>query len=129
MSAEQITEAMEQFLREHISSLPELELLLLLEKRTRPDWSAAEVAAELRIDPQWTERKLDELHARGLVTCQSGPPERYRFNPGASEQAAIVSQLAQCYERRRVSIITLIYSKPKDHLRNFADAFRLRERK
>lgn len=43
MSADLITEEVEQFLREHISSVPELELLLLLQKRAPTDSSAAEL--------------------------------------------------------------------------------------
>jgi hypothetical protein len=42
---------------------------------------------------------------------------------------AAVAQLAKDYAERRVSVITLIFSKPVDKLRTFADAFRLRKDK
>lgn len=88
-----------------------------------------ELAGELRIDRQWTERKLDEMHARGLLSTEGGASARYRLSDGPSERAALLAQLARCYEERRVTIITLIYSRPRDHIQGFADAFRFREEK
>ena len=40
-----------------------------------------------------------------------------------------VVRLAKDYAERRVTVITLIFSKPVDKLRTFADAFRLRKDK
>jgi hypothetical protein len=37
-----------------------------------------------------------------------------------------IAGLAQAYTDRRVSVITLIFSKPVDKLRSFTDAFKLR---
>lgn len=129
MRPDAIPAQVEQFIVENIGSVAELEVLLLLHKHASRDWSAVEVAEELRIDRDWTTRRLEELRAQAFLSCHGGSPARYRYDGRPPEQDALVAQLAQCYERRRVSVVTLIYSKPKDHIRSFADAFRLREDK
>ena len=45
----------------------------------------------------------------------------------SNELDELVGSLEKVYEERRVSVITLIYSKPVDKVRTFADAFRLRK--
>jgi hypothetical protein len=129
MSAEEISGPVRQFIIDRISSVAELEVLLLLWQRAGQDWSAQEVAKELRIEPDWTAQRLEALRAQGYVTQQSGPAPRYRYAPAAPEQDQLVTDLARSYSERRVSVINLIYSKPRDHIRSFADAFRLREKK
>jgi hypothetical protein len=64
-----------------------------------------------------------------LLTCADTTPPRYRYAPATAEQERVVEDLARCYNERRVSVITLIYSKPRDHIRSFANAFRIREDK
>jgi hypothetical protein len=129
MSADVITARVEQFVLENIGSVAELELLLLLYKHATREWSDAELAEELRIDPAWAGRRLDEMSYKGLLVRQGDPMARYCYSVGSPAQDSLMAALAQCYEKRRVSIVTLIYSKPKDHIRSFADAFRLREDK
>jgi hypothetical protein len=113
-----------QFIGDHISSLEQLEVLLLLAASGPREWDGGSVARELRIDPNSAAGRLEDLAARGLVVERSG---RYRFEPASQELADVVRLLAETYAERRVSVITLIFSKPSDTIRSFSDAFKFRK--
>lgn len=105
----------------------QLELVLLLQAEPGRQWSAADIAAELRVDAAWVASQLDELCRRGILICQRGTIPRYQYGPADPATAAAVATLAALYATHRVSIISMIFSKPVDRLRSFADAFRLRK--
>ena len=106
----------------------QLEVLLLLAGQPGRAWSAPDLAQQLRIDAAWVEGELRGMAGRGLAAVSEGPPPaQFRYEPRSPEQAAAVAELAQAYADRRVTVIGLIYSKPVDKLRSFADAFRIRK--
>jgi len=107
----------------------QLELLLLLQASAGRAWTAAAVAQQLRIDPSWTAGQLSELVARGLAAPATDAPDAFRYAPTPPGLDGTIVQLAKDYAERRVTVITLIFSKPVDKLRTFADAFRLRKDK
>ena len=112
---------------ERISSVVQLEILLLLYAEPARPWTAADVATNLRVDPTWTDAQLSELAAHELVRSEGGTPPAFRYAPGNADLDATVAELCVAYEDRRVSVISLIYSKPTDSLKSFADAFRIRK--
>jgi hypothetical protein len=62
------------------------------------------------------------------MPASTDDPRTFHYAPASgSPLDAAVAQLARDYAERRVTIITLIFSKPVDKLRSFADAFRLRK--
>jgi hypothetical protein len=126
---EAIPNEVRQFLVDQIDSVMQLELVLLLQAEPARQWSAADIAAELRVDAGWVAAQLDELCRRGLLICHRGTALRYQFGPADPGIAGAVSTLAGLYSTHRVSIISMIFSKPVDRLRHFADAFRLRKDK
>jgi hypothetical protein len=69
--------------------------------------------------------RLNDLHARGLLVQKDGPT--YRYGPAQADLNSLVERLAAIYHERRVTIITLIYSKPHTQVQAFADAFKLRK--
>ena len=115
------------FLASHIDSVLELELLLLLRaKRERP-WTAAELAAELKIDPAWAGGQLEKLAGRGILERGEGAVACCRYAPRSPELDAAVAAVAETYATHRVSVIGLIFSKPTSNLKSFADAFRIKQ--
>ena len=114
---------------DRIDSVVQLELLLLLQANAGRAWTAAEVAQQLRIDPSWAAGQLTELASRGLAAPADAPnaSDAFRYAPAPPALDAMVVQLARDYNERRVTVITLIFSKPVDKLRTFADAFRFRK--
>ena len=117
------------FIKAHIDSVLQLEILLLLQAQQQRAWSAAEIAHELRIDPAWTSGQLQDLAAAGLLAASSGTPPAYRYAPRTAELDDAVAGLASAYAARRVTVIGMIFSKPLDKIRSFADAFRIRKDK
>lgn len=124
-----ISDRVRTFVVDQIDSVMQLEILLLLHGGAARDFTAANVARELRIDPAWAEPQLAELCARGLLTCT--PPAHaaavYRYAPKSPELHETIAQLAQAYSTHRVTLTALIFSKPPSPLRSFTDAFRLRK--
>jgi hypothetical protein len=119
---------LQDFLSQHISSVVQLELLLLLHGSSPREWTGDQLAHELRIDPSWARTQADDLCARGLLNCEEAAGQRrYRFSPATPTLQEATDRLARTYADRRVSIISFIYSRPIDQLKAFAEAFRIRK--
>lgn len=114
---------------DHIDSVGQLDVLLLLQRDPKKKWRAASVASELRTDPTWAMDQLEILHARGLLQTIPGPEPAYFYHPSTPALEDAIRGLARAYAERRVSIINIIISKPDDRIQVFADAFRLRKDK
>ena len=119
-----------QFIAEHVDSVMQLEVLLMLAGRPGQVWTSAALAEQLRIDPAWVETQLRAMAAGGLVVVPEGHPStEYRFEPRTADVARAIDDLATAYADRRVTVIGLIFAKPLDKIRSFADAFRIRKDK
>lgn len=114
----------QRFLLAHIDSVEKLEVLLLLRGQSSRAWTGAAVAQELRIAEESARHRLDDLCARGLLSCEG---DAFRYAPGGGGDAQAVDELATTYSLRRVSVISFIFSQPMDRIRSFADAFRLKK--
>jgi hypothetical protein len=125
---EVIPPQVQQFLGDHIRSIAQLELLLLLHADRQRTWSVEDAARELYTAATMTEPMLESLRAIGLAAMSEGPPRRYQYWPKTPELDQIVGELVQLYQQRRVTVINLIYSGPIQKLQNFADAFRIRKK-
>ena len=116
-----------QFIADHIDSVLQLEILLLLLREPEKDFAVADVVTELRVDLAFVTEQLENLCARGMLTCVQGEKKLYRYGPRTPETQRAIEGLRTAYADRRVSVISLIFAKPVDKLRSFADAFRLRK--
>lgn len=113
------------FIREHIHSVEQLEVLLLL-RATGREWTALAVSQEIRTERSSAEARLKDLESRGFLT-RSG--EGYAYKPKTEELGQKVSALASAYAERRYTVINQIFSNPVDRIRTFAEAFELRKKK
>lgn len=127
MTAEALPADVDAFIGEHIHSVEQLEVLLLLRRGRSGSWTPDQIARELRIDPGSAGRRLEDLSARRLVV-KGEPADCYRYAPTDASLDGRVEKLAQAYAERRVSVITRIFTTP-DPAKSFADAFRIKERK
>jgi hypothetical protein len=105
------------------SSAAQLEVLLLL-RQVGGDWTADQVAEQLRIDPAAAAAELDELRERDLLVAAPA----YRYAPRDPAVAAVVDRVAVAYAERRVTVISVIYSQPASAARRFSAAFLLRRK-
>ncbi len=126
MEASGIPDGVRELIVQHIASVAQLEVLLLLFDRRPAAFDAAEVSRELRIDAGSAATLLGDLAARGFLEPTPDGPGRFRF-AATPQLHAILPELAAAYRERRVAVITLIFSKPPDPLRQFAEAFRLKK--
>jgi len=121
-----VPEEVRRFVLQCIDSVEQLEVLLLLHGSPAVVWSAEAVATTLYSNPDSITRRLNGLHARGLLAATE--VSSYRYLPRTPELDATVSLVADTYRLRRVAVITVIASKPMENVRAFSDAFRLRKK-
>ncbi len=115
-----------QFIIDHLNSVAELEVLLLLRTTPEKEWTAAEVGKSLYAATEVSAAQLANLHKCGFLKLQESS---YVYAPTTYEIKDYVDRLAEVYKARHVSVITLIYSKPVDKVQTFADAFKFRREK
>ena len=125
--AEGISADVQRFIEQHIRSVAQLELLLLLRTTSQQPWSPDDLAREMRVEPWWAQAELLNLCQRGLVEKLGDSPPRYRYQPRADELERAVTDVAQAFLLHRVRVIEVIYRQPSEQIRAFADAFRLRK--
>lgn len=113
-----------QFIDRNIASVDQLEILLLLRGDRTRSWSAAQVGAELRSNPEVAASRLAAMCELGLLVCE--PAGAYRYAPVDADVDRVVARFEEAYRHYRLRIIERIFSKP-DGLSAFADAFRIRK--
>ena len=116
-----------EFLAQSIDSVEQLEVLLLLHQNPATEWTAESVARHLYREPTSVGRRLGVLRLLGLLQASDEEQPTFRYLPRSEAIDATVGRLADAYAERRVTVLGLLASKPMDHMRAFADAFRIRQ--
>ena len=130
MAESDISPAIRDFITEQIDSVLQLEVLLLLFAHRSRAFTIDDITSELKIDANWLSAQLARLCGVGILICMSqSNVSTYQYQPARRELDEIVQGLADAYAQRRVSVVSLIFNKPTDRLRHFADAFRIRKDK
>ena len=111
-----------RFIDANISSVEQLELLLLLRRTKTRSWTAQSASLELRTSPQSIATRIAELAVQGLVKID-GDEFTYAASSGTD---GTIGELERVYGTYRTRVITMIFDKPPRQIRDFADAFRLR---
>jgi hypothetical protein len=122
-----ISEEVKRFLAGNIDSILELEILLLLRAQSARAFAADELARELKIDAAWAAEQLARFATRGFLARTDATPIQYRYAPSGPELDITIAAVAEAYATHRVTIVSLIFSKPVSTIRSFADAFRIRQ--
>jgi hypothetical protein len=100
-----------QFVREHISSVHTLEVLLFLYQHRSRSFTCEDVLSHIRSSHAAAEACLSQLVHSSIVERTGAQPERFQFHPKQSSLAEAVDELAQHYAERSTTIIQLIYSR------------------
>lgn len=122
-----LPEDVHRFLYQHIESVEQLEVLLLLWQAPDRGWTANDVARALYSHPSSVANRLALLMGQGML--RETQPGHYQYAPRSTELHQTVSRVVETYRERRVAVITLIASKPLENVRAFSDAFRIRRKK
>lgn len=124
------SDSLERFVRGHISSVEQVEVLMLLHRTAPRRWGAVAASRELRLDPVSVARRLADFHEHGVLNVEAGDEAlQYWYVPSSIAPDRTLGELATAYQTRRTSLINLIFSEPPDDARAFADAFRLRKKR
>lgn len=119
MTQDVIPEDIRLFIDAYISSIAQLEALVLL--RGSPDaWGIADLAGRLYVANEQAGEALDALVAVGLLNADNG---KYRFSD-KNPHGEIIDRLLALYASHLIPVTNLVHRKPK--VSAFAEAFRLR---
>jgi Mn-dependent DtxR family transcriptional regulator len=122
MAKREFSNAFRTFVNNHISSVEQIEVLLLLLADPHQSLDIDGLSATLRSSPNSVGSRIRALEAAGLVS-ENGRGYRYTAS-GATHE--MVRLLQKEYAERRFSVIELVYSR-SDAARTFADAFRFKD--
>ncbi len=122
-AAGELPEWTRQFLREHVSSIEQLEILLHLYEKWPQSETSSEVAQAVYLSPDSVRGRLNAFAEKGLVVRSGPEPWHYSLASKESGYGRQIGELAQLYKERRVSIINEIFSNPIAAIQTFADAF------
>jgi hypothetical protein len=131
---EDISPELKKFIHNTINSVEQLEILLFLMSNADRDWSAEQITEKTRIPVESVTTKLQDLHAAQLLTLQgfsetTPTAQLYRYAPTSEALAQeMADSLDRAYKERKDTVIQLIFSKPMENIRVFADAFRIRRK-
>ena len=114
---------LEEFIKTRIGSLNELRTLLLFRARANTDCDATEVSGKLYLKHPDSAAAITALVAHGLLV-PSDKRDHFRYQPRSEELARLVEELAEMDRRHPVTLINMIYERPRD-IQAFADAFKL----
>lgn len=111
------------FVQLHVTSLLQLDALLLVFESGRQPRTADDLAAQMYVPVGAVEDWLEEFAEAGFCAkTDSG----YQL-PDSAEVYELLAAVADCYLRRRISLGQLIFSQPSTPATSFADAFRFRK--
>ncbi|MFP5350812.1 MAG: hypothetical protein ACLGHO_13370 [Gammaproteobacteria bacterium] len=121
----EITDALRAFVRKHVRTVGELEVLLWLRAHPERSWSVDEIAREMRSSLPAAADYLRHFLRTGLARETDAGQYQYIENPVAHD---LVTALAGAYAERPVSVVDLIYAEPRDQVQLLADAFRIKKK-
>jgi len=122
--SDDISSRVSAFILAHVDSIELLEVLLMLGAQPGTAFTTVEVADHLRIAPSSAANLLTRLRDHKPVDVLPG--DRYRIHPDP-ELARLLGEVALAYREWRVKVVTLIYSRPSNVVRVFANAFVLKK--
>lgn len=126
MSPSDVPERVKNFIFEHVDSVEQLEILLLLNAQRDKSWTVQALSDEMRSNPQSIEQRLKRWLSLGLISETGG--SSYIFSPPDPSVEDVIRVLADNYRVQRHRVLELIFS-PMKMARDFASAFRVGEPK
>jgi hypothetical protein len=123
-----LSTAVAAFVRNSLSSVEELELLLLIQGSHERTWTAEAIAKELGSTTESIASRLIRFITLGIVLPSGTEGQAaFRYSPKDAMFDGLLHEVALAYRQRRIAMIALIYEHPNDTLHLFSDAFRLRK--
>ncbi|HXR98037.1 MAG TPA: hypothetical protein VN709_09355 [Terriglobales bacterium] len=112
----------DDFLCQHIASVPHLEALLLLRGERERRWTGTALAKALFIGADRAGIILRDLEQRGFAQSSEEGSGEYWYHAGDGEREDMLDQVQTAYRRELVRISKLIHAR-SSALGEFARAF------
>ena len=112
------------FVAASLRSVWALEVLLLLRREGTKAWRLDDIIRETRSSEMAVGDAILLLQKAGLVAQENG---LYRYWPATPSLEVFAAEIQTLYAVKPTSVIKAILSAPNDKLRNFSDAFKLKE--
>jgi hypothetical protein len=112
------------FVRSSIRSAWMLELLLLLRRDPRQQWTIEALVHEVRGSIALVTESLNVLKDIGLVSLTS--VEAYFYKPESAQLDQMVAALIDLYRQKPTTVLRTIFTSPSDKIQSFSDAFLIR---
>jgi hypothetical protein len=122
---ERIPREVRSFVKSHIASITQLDVLMRLHADPQRTFTAEELSRELRIPERFLNAVLLDFTVSGVLEADEGPVYAWRFDP-SGRHARVVDELATCLRKRKRSVHDLILSGLDRDVEVFSEAFRLR---
>lgn len=120
-----ITKEMRQFLAQHIHSVEQLEIFLVLGEDSSRSWSVREIFQKIQSSEKSIGHCLERFLKESLVTAEG--EGQYRLSEKTLPLIRMAVELKEAYRQRHLKVIEVIYPPPLDSVRKFAAAFKLRK--
>lgn len=127
MESEELDDEVLRFIDQYIDTVPHLEALLLLWQNTGTRWSVEQLAARIYVPPAAAKGILEDLLRHGMVQAE-GTPAAYDFDAEWDARRQLLARVARTYSKHLRRVATLIHSKGPRSIRDFARAFRLKDK-
>ncbi len=127
-----LSEFLQAFLHDSVSSYEELEALLLLARECDRSWTDQQLADALKVPVAGITSALDGLAAvDGLLQVDTqAAPRQFHYAPKSKMLRQVVEELATAYSEQRLAVVRLMSSNALDRVRSsamrrLANAFRI----
>ena len=107
MTLDPIPANVRRFVHRYISSVEQLELLLLLRRERERVWTPPAASRELRTAPGSAETRLAELARSRLIERRD---DGFRYG-SRNEHDTVVDAVAACYASYRARFVSLIFER------------------
>jgi hypothetical protein len=114
-----------EFVGQTFRSIWPVELLLTLYQRPDQRWPFDTLVGEIRASRSIVHDALQSLLAAGFIVID--PDGLYRYQPDSPEREDMARAVIDLYNRKPRAVMRSIFPAPRDRIRTFTDAFRLRK--
>ena len=124
----ELSEELKEFIEQYLTSLEQLEILLLLYKEPDRPWTIDEVYKVTQTNHASVAERLKTLASSGLIMTEGTENPVFRFRPGPTELTRRISELQKAYTLSKYKVVEAIFSAPHDQAQKFADSFKIRRK-
>lgn len=111
----------------YVTSLEQLEVLCQFVNNPNMEFDALMLNQTLRTNKESIENRLEDLFNKGFIVLKNSEKKLYKYGPRTDKLDMEARKIAQFYKDNYHTMINLIYSRPTDNIRSFADSFKLRK--